>query len=408
MSELSRKKRLLFIGILVAGPYLIAEAVASTYGWFSGYDHSFIIVEDRRETVSLDLVRGAWLPSVPVRSACVANGKLEWVGLLHGNAQGFPSWHDYTPKRSKPLVKRIAVFGDSMTQEHFLGRSWPERAQELTECQDEPVEFLNFSLWGSGLTNWWSIITKILEKEDYEIDGVVFAVTEDSLLRSLTLFTVVDSADSQRKLLLTRWPSFDPRSLPSTEFEVRRAIQDKGDSRASVYWMVPSAEFDRVLQGEWPAQVPHRFRLALATSLYRSARTLLLPLPREPSEGIDLFASGRKGLIDDMGSYVERRRLPVLVVQIPGRRTALKERAPTMVHLDRAKAFAQALGGAFLNGGEMFAGMSPTEIRNYYFPRDVHWNQNGSDRFADFIVKNLRIMQRPSEGKPANGTVAGS
>jgi hypothetical protein len=395
MPQLSRKKRLLFIGILVAGPYLIAEAIVSTYGWFSGFDHSFIIVEDRREMVSLDLVRGAWLPSVPVRSACVANGQLEWVGLFHGNGQGFPAWHDYSPNRPKPSLKRIAVFGDSMTQAHFLGRSWPERAQELTDSQGASVEFLDFSLWGSGLTNWWSVMTKILQREDYEIDGVIFAVTEDSLLRGFTMFAVDDSSESERELLVARLRNCEPQSVPTTEFEARRAIQDGIAARAGVYWMVSPAEFDRVLQGEWPAFVPHRFRFAIATALYRSARALLLPLPPDPSEGIDLFASGRKVLIDDMRKYVQARRLPVLVVLIPGQKTVVREKAPTTGHIQRAKVFAESLGGTFLDGSEIFSGMSPKEVRKYFFPRDVHWNQNGSDRFADFIVKNLTFMQRP-------------
>jgi hypothetical protein len=123
-------------------------------------------------------------------------------------------------------------------------------------------------------------------------------------------------------------------------------------------------------------------------------------LPRDPSEGIDLFASGRKALIDDMRNYVQARRLPVLVVLIPSQKTAVREKVPAKGHIERAKAFAAALGGTFLDGGEIFSGVSPEEARNYFFPRHVHWNQNGSDRFADFIVKNLTFMQRPLQVGP--------
>ena len=163
MVRVGWKKKLLFVLILVLVPYLAIETIASTLGWFFWWGRSIVILEDTKRTVQFDPIRGYRVTTTPARSARITDGKIEFVGTLRGNAQGFFGWQDIGPKREKPYVRRIAVFGDSFTEGHYLGQCWPARAQDLTCERGVPMQFLNFAQTGAGLANWWSVLTKIVE-----------------------------------------------------------------------------------------------------------------------------------------------------------------------------------------------------------------------------------------------------
>jgi hypothetical protein len=67
-------------------------------------------------------------------------------------------------------------------------------------------------------------------------------------------------------------------------------------------------------------------------------------------------------------------------------------------HFADGQRFAADLGATFLDGSHIFAGMSRKEIRAHFLPYDGHWNQKGSDRFAEFIVQNLGILGISRDG----------
>ena len=137
--------------------------------------------------------------------------------MARGNAQGFADRDDFTPKRGRPGVRRIAVFGDSFTAEEHLGQNWPDRAEDLARDRGEPVELLNFAVSGAGLANWWSVLTKLVAAEDYELDGVVFAVFGGDLRRK---FTVWDHRGGDHPFF-GRAPHWDPSTYPRTLDEAR-------------------------------------------------------------------------------------------------------------------------------------------------------------------------------------------
>jgi hypothetical protein len=71
-----------------------------------------------------------------------------------------------------------------------------------------------------------------------------------------------------------------------------------------------------------------------------------------------------------------------------------------------AEVFAKAIGARFLDGGQIFAGLKPAEIRALFLPYDGHWNQAGSNRFADFMLRNLDrppASRTPETGRPEEG-----
>jgi hypothetical protein len=384
MTPPSRTKRCLFVAILILGPYLLVEGVVSMYAWLSWFDTSLNLLEDAGDAIQFDPARGYRLNRTLARQVRIINGRLEHVSMFRGNAEGFPGRQDFGRTRPAPGVARIAVFGDSFSHEPFLCQNWPDRVEDLAHERGHRVQLLNFSLCAIGLANWWSILTNVVEAEDYELDGVLFAVYEGDLVRRFMVEAM--PAPSGQFLLCGRCPSWDPRSYPATVDEARPYLTEYVEQH-----LVSRADFEGALQGRWPASVPRRFRPVILRRLWHLARSLMAapaPCPETPGD----FDAERKRLIEDLRRFIVARGLPVLVVHIPSRETLLHPDAASALHREKCKAFAAALGATFLDGGEVFVGMEPATVRAQFFPHDGHWNQHGSDRFAEYIMNHLDVF----------------
>lgn len=158
--------------------YLLAEFPVTAYYGLSWAGTSFYLFDESTKTVHFDPIRGYMLSKQASRWCHIVNGNVEFVAWLKGNSQGFPSRTDFVPARTDASTRRIAVFGDSFSSGDYLDTNWPDRTQALAEAGGEKLQLLNFSLYGAGLANWWSILTRLVAAQNYELDGIVF---EDSL-----------------------------------------------------------------------------------------------------------------------------------------------------------------------------------------------------------------------------------
>jgi hypothetical protein len=353
--------------------YGVLEIVLSLVAWAGWWGTSLMVFEDSGRTWHFDPIRGFWLGRTPSRFARITNGRLEYVGIARGNAQGFPDRDDFTPARSRPGTRRYAVFGDSFTEGQFLGQSWPDRAEDLARARGEPVEYLNFSASGGGLANWWSVLTRYVAVQEEPLDGVIFAVFAGDLQRK---FTIWDHREPDHPLF-GRVPSWDPETYPLT-FEAARPVIEPQTG----LWILSAEEFERVLQGSWPSQVPRPFRPYLLTTLWRAFRSGDPQVPRKVATDRD---PARERLIGDMARVLAGRHLPALVVHIPDRQSLLDPTRASKWPEHEAREFASAVGARFLDATAIFDNLSPEQIRALFLPYDGHWNQAGSNRFAAFL-----------------------
>lgn len=379
---LSRRLRLSLCATLLT--YLVAELVLSVYGYLSWAGTSLFLFEDAGRTWQFDPIRGYRLTSTPSRFMRITNGTLEYVGVARGNAQGFPDRDDFHPEVDSGSVPRIAVFGDSFTASQFVGQNWPDRAEDLARERGTPLELLNFAVDGGGLANWWSILTRFVDAQGYPLDGVVFAVFGDDLQRK---FTVLDQRGRDHSCL-TRMPTWDPRDYPTTLEEARPLLADRPDT-----YNLSSEEFERTLQGHWPSAAGSRLRPLVAStalSMLRKAYHRLeashgAPSPPDPH---------RQRLIDDIAASLGRRRIPILVVYIPNLRDLGDPES------EDARSFALALRATYVGGAQVYAGLTSSEIRALHLPYDGHWNQAGTNRFAELVLPHLMKLRRSPEGQP--------
>lgn len=385
---LSVKKRLLFVLVPLVGLYLILETSATAIAWATRWDNSFWLFESSGRTWHFDAVRGYRLTTTPSRFMRVTNGTVEYVGTSRGNVQGFADRDDFAPHREQEGIPRIVVFGDSFTEAQYLGQNWPDREEDLAAACGTPVRLLNMALSGGGLANWWSVLTKLVAAEDYEVDGVLFVVFPGDLRRTFSAWEHRNGAHP----LFGRTPGWDPSTYPTTFMEARSFMQEHPGT------ILGSTEFERALQGHWPRGVPRRFRPFFMTQAWRLLRSVAASADAERDSGAEPATQSRAGagdpararLMSDIRQYLTDRAIPAVVVHLPDRDSLLDPQNAPKWPLEEARELAGAIGAEFVDATPAFASLSRQEIKAQFLPYDGHWNQAGSNRFAEFMLERLQ------------------
>ncbi len=393
--------RMAFYLVYCAGAsYLLAEAAYSLLYRNGVIDPPrFWIVEDNGVgAVQFDPHTGYRIRGEPARQAHVVGGYVDYVGGYYGNNAGFPDRDDFTPERRHPDEVRLAVFGDSFTAASFLETNWPDAVEARCGSVGSQIQLMNFALDGAGLANWWGAMTHILEAEDYELDGLVFAIYPGDLYRTLQVADQTDR-EAHRAWFTDSWAPEDwPKSLEEA--------LPKMNILGPVY---PTEQFDRVLSGEFYPPLPRPWKRYLADTVPRKVKDAWKRLSTEPPEPWkppkpeDSFSPEQRRLMNDWIRFVETRRLPVLVIRIPDRAESMqaakegpgrclptafggKRYLPGAEAFERTgradAAFAAMMGGHYADGRDAYAGMTARRIRKKYFRYDGHWNQDGSLLFA--------------------------
>ena len=245
--------RLILAGLSVLVTYAIAEGVL-TFLWMRGtLEPQSVWMHERTDpagNVVFDAIRGSRLSAEPSRIVCIAtNGLIETQGLYRGNNQGFPDRDDFGPERDDPEARRYAVFGDSFTHAQFIEMNWPDRLEDLAKERGEPLQLLNFSLDGAGLANWTSVLTKHVVPQDYQLDGVIFAVWGSDLMRTFTWWddSPRESAADPEPILLGKARRFRLEFAPASSAS---AIGKPHE----LWWAVPRERFDQALAGGYLQQ----------------------------------------------------------------------------------------------------------------------------------------------------------
>jgi len=382
------KKNILLIIIYLTVSYLLLElgyTLLYRYGVIERPDTAWLFQESGK-TVHFDPVPGVSLTSEPSRFARITRGRIEYVGMIRGNNRGFPDRDDFHPSRGTSGRRRVAVCGDSFTAAQYLERSWPDVVENLSRETDCPLDLLNLSIDGAGLANWWSILIRMVGKEHFEIDGIIFAVYGNNLRRK---FTITEHR-SYRHHMFGRTDSWDPDNWPQNQKEARMYLKP-----APFTYILSEEEFTAALESKIHPGLPRPWRPYLLLKLLWLGRRggeavsgLFSPGTNldVDENGTGCFQPGQIRLIEEIDSFARADSLPVLVINIPSReRLIAGDTAPRDVLL-----FAEMLDAVFIDGSAAFSGMNEKEIRSCFFPYDGHWNRNGSDRFARVLLHRIQ------------------
>lgn len=377
-----RRQLLLSLSATIAS-YLLVETFATALALKGGLGQrarSLIVYENAGRTLRFDPIRGIRLEPVTSRYARITNGTLEYIGHARGNNNGFPDRDDFAPERSTAGNRRLAVFGDSFTAGQFLKVNWPDRVEDITRGSSAPWQLLNFAVDGGGLGNWWSVLTRIVQAEKYQVDGVVFAVFSGDLRRGFS----ITEYQGYTHPMFARVPSWNPQRFPRTPEEAAVFYEPW------VATIVTEPRFDAFLAGQWRPRpsVPFVANLLWQDLLRPAFKRTELSL-----RGVVEIDSEWRARIEDIHRSLVSMNVPALVVYIPTREDLIAHGASVAIEQD-AVDFARWIGAAIVNGATAFADRTPAQIRADWLPYDGHWGQGGSDRFAAFMAGTVDSWHR--------------
>ena len=237
---------------------------------------------------------------------------------------------------------------------------------------------------GGGLTNWWSILTKLVgNAEGYEVDGVIFAVFAEEFCDASSPPGTTPSGTIPSSVAPIDW---EPESYPATLAEAPPVPPASPECHPLV-----SRCSERSLQGHWPRAIPRPF----------------LAAPAHPrSGGLSAIDGGEANQPEETASDPARDRLISEIGRTLATRRAAGPGDPDSRPAGQAcstpdgarwqkresEAFARSIGARFLDGGRIFEGRSTAETQGLFLPHDGHWNQAGSDQFAEFVTRNLDLL----------------
>lgn len=97
----------------------------------------------------------------------------------------------------------------------------------------------------------------------------------------------------------------------------------------------------------------------------------------------------RRKIIEGLHQIFSSRHLPVLVVHIPSKEELFEGQCPDS-GIRETKLFAKTLHARFIDGSEAFAQTPKSDLYSYWLPNDGHWNEKGSNLFAQFMAPVLK------------------
>jgi len=324
-----------------------------------------------------------WLNNA-VRTARIMNGQIVYGPTRFPvDSRGYIWRSKFSDRRP-----RFAVLGDSFADAIFVERNWLEQAAARRRA-----EFVSFAIDGGGILNWRSVFFDEVLRDRRAFDGLIVAAYGNDLYRGFF------AATSDRNFLYGH------------HYASPEAAKRKQDdlSGCPIALVVPR------LYMRWVIALTNKkylFGLNTAFLIYHYGAALLMEQMQRAGGACAITDYNFKTpQFDVLGEIVEaavKRGMMVTIATVPARGELVDYlRNGTLPHDAREMdSFAKSHGINLFDGFAAFSsampkGMDPAAfVDNMWLQFDGHWNQRGSDLFANAIGDYLdRYGPGPHIGK---------
>jgi hypothetical protein len=354
---------------VVISSYLLLEValyVALTNGWWTpNLDGAYF---DKPASV-YDEVRGArWLNN-GVRTARVGRGQLIYEPIQFPvDSRGFIGLPPVSDRRP-----RFAVLGDSFTDLYSVKRNWVSQADSRRQAS-----FVSFAVDGGGIVNWHSVFFNMVLKDPQGFDGLIVAAYGPDIRRRFFAATA------------------DEFFYYGNRYDNPEAAKVGRPSLKEC----PIALVVSPRQMEWAVAATKKqfsFGLNAAYLVYHYGTTALLDRMQQNGCLNTNFDSARFDMLTEIVAAAVQRGMAVIIATVPDREYLIDYLGNGTLPQDARDMgnFARSHGAALFDGYEAFAsampkGMDPADfVHSNWLRIDGHWDQNGSDLFANAIAGYL-------------------
>lgn len=374
-TRIPKSKFFLYSIYLIISSYVVTEIIF-TFAIVKGYlktQQQEICMVDTGKPVSFNSVTGYSISQTTTPFAQFSENKVVYVSEFQGNSDGFLDSCEFTRQRTEPGEIRVGVFGDSFTSAPYLMTNFTERCEDLFLRDGRNLNLMNFGVDGSGIATWWSIVTRYLKKENFELDLLIFAVYGDDLDRSFHM------RDTYSGYI---WNGYEP-ILHEMPWDIEKWPKSPDEARNRMYrdaMLVTQERFNQAVSEKRFLPVrPYLAKFIRTTFQYMQLIFHLSLAKKDQNEAVKLR------MWDDIAKYADEMNIPVIVVRIPDEFLLQNpSESPDIVK------FANHIGASYWDGVEAFPKVNaPDGYSKYFLYNDNHWNQQGSDLFAGYLFQEL-------------------
>lgn len=359
-------------------------AINSGFGVFNGPCADF------------DTIRGyRWRPGQH-RMTKILNNKVIYDQCFTVNQQGFYSRITYAPKKNLPARKRLIVLGDSFTSGEYLEMPLTDKLNALQSPDTNAIEFLSFSVNGGGLRNWHNLFFKEVVPE-YEFDGVILNVFGNDLSRGFfTMHHLPDVGhtgyfDSIPHSLSDYLQNYLPHTQPYAPYLNDSAINNQIAALAiqnHSKLFVPDLYLLKAL-----ILLPLIIQQQLKISEFNKAHFSNSDKKLSMEEVTQNLGKSRIKMLEDILNYCTAHGKQLTIVSIPYNQAfAQLKKGKTCNETVELQTIADHYHIIYFDGMESYASYSQQGFDSCFFPNDIHWNQKGSDIFANSFLKFYRNL----------------
>ena len=334
----------------------------------------------------------------------MVNREVVFDQRFSGNNMGYISVKNYTYQKPDERTRRYLVFGDSFTAAEFLQQAFPDRAEALLNARidtsKQKFQLYSFAVDGGGLFNWHRIFKHDI-LPNYEFDGIILALWGDDIDRN---FFIMHHTDS---IAYGQYFTQIPRSLPDLE---QNYLPKMWHAAEIVSDADLDARLEKLRQSKLNFAAPDLYFLMQCYDAFGHFRYLRRKKYYEQqhfserkadlkyfdkAEFIVRHGKERWQKLHFMLDYCRQNDKEIIVAALPYL-PSIRKGELNMAQTEAAF-IANYFDGQYFDGFDAYADFSNEELQNCFLKYDIHWNQQGSDIFAELLVKFM--LSQPKEGK---------
>ena len=333
-----------------------------------------------------------WVPGQH-QSLKICKGKIVFYNDFKVNSSGFVSGFNYKNERNGKK-KRYLVFGDSFTDGYFLKENWPSRCNRMLRKNQIDVELYNYALNGNGLLAW-SRLLRQLQQDSMTYDGIILAVFANDLQRELfvwktdsekSCFGWVKAQDLPAKNLTCLNNIKAPKGLQQLLFELKKGPQSLWNEgmllpiyAAGAYKMVFDGLNLRREQKKLSETFiwKEEFRIADIDNSYFQKK----------------YGAEKTDPLMDLLEQCNKQGKEIILAAVPEEAgLQLTKQNIRTIPASEMQYLCRKFGTKFVDGYQLLSEEGLPE--DYFLPNDGHWNQKGSDYFAEGMYRILSASNK--------------
>ena len=367
---------MLFISSILFA-YLFAEL---TFFLFQSPDHA---AGFNKPATIFDPIRGYRWSEDSIRTFRFRKGKFSYDNVFTINEQGWVMDQDYSFKKKDTSTFRWILFGDSFMAGVMLQENLPNKVQNYFNDKNYNTEFYSFAVDGGGISNWYNIFFKEV-LPNYEFDAVILAPYEDNLYRDFTISLIQENGYLGR-IDSVDWKAGDTFN-PSDYKELKPYNNIYTDKEIDELSTNPGKTFNFHIK----ELIYIEFKKKFLTKKQQHQTRVINNFDQLSKK----MGHNKSAQLNQIISYCQKNDIPILLASVPSL-TELKnelERKPNR-HQIEMNIVKEQFQIPYFDGYKVFQGLNEQEIESNWLWYDGHWNQKGSDRYADKFAEYLEGFQ---------------